>query len=195
VFCRTTTTDAEHCESEFVIEAFNVDPDEVMLETRCLDCAFPERRDWYRKYQQRVLWTGFDEIDGTGAVTRSVRWGEPPVVYSSPIQRRDVFETPAHSSSDGTMITGWRSRYIGNESPVRAISASVLPIQVVFSDSKIVQIEYTIESPGSLPQHRVERWWLYPGVGTIRREARITEDGAERLEIDAYTPPISILSD
>jgi hypothetical protein len=166
------------------------------LESRCLDCPGVERRDWYRRQAQRILWVGFDEMDPAGSVTRSVRWPEPVVVFQSPLQRRDRFTAAPQTSADGTTLSGWTAQYTGNESLSRAISASVLPIQIVFSESKVVSLEYKLESPGAPAEHRSERWWLYPGVGIVKREARITV-GSEpsRLEIDAYVPPLSILSD
>jgi hypothetical protein len=196
-FCRRIGKTTGSCNVQLVMRSTSVGLDSMALETRCASCANPERRDLFRRVGDEVQWLGFDVYASSGVLQRSVRWRQPPGLFALPPQQGATLVSPAQTAEDGTVLALWSARLAGTESPGQLVLASVVPIQVEFTASWVVEIESQISSPGSAPEYRLERWWLYPGVGLVRRETRIERPGetTSRLELDSYTPDISLVSE
>ncbi len=195
-FCRRIGKTSGPCSLRWVMRSVSAGPDSLAVETLCTGCAHPERRDLYRRLGDEVQWLGFDLYDDSGALQRSVRWRQPPGIFALPPQRDAAFGSVAQTAPDGTVLLQWSARLAGTESPVQVVYASGLPVPVEFTASWVVEIESGIAYPGFAPETRKERWWLYPGVGLVRRETQRQLEGgtAAPLESDSYVPGVSTLS-
>jgi len=196
-FCRRIGKTSGTCNVQIVMHSASVGLDSMALETRCASCANPERRDLFRRLGDQVQWLGFDIYAKSGALQRSVRWRQPPGIFALPPRQGATLGSAVQTAPDGTTLEQWSARLAGTDSPGQLVVASVVPIQVQFTRSWVVEIESRIAVPGSVPEHRLERWWLYPGVGLVRRETRLEREGdaAPRIEIDSYAPDVSLVSE
>jgi hypothetical protein len=195
-FCRRIGTNRGECDREFELESVAIGTDQVALDTRCYDCVPPERRDLFRKSDGQTTWLGFDLFDSGGQLLRTVRWPDPPILFSLPLRRGTLHRTvAAQSSPDGTELARWSSRDAGTDTPKHLVSTPVLPLEINFTNSRVFQLDYEIAPADAPRERRSERWWLYPGVGLVRRESVIERDGEPEpwLETDAFTPPLSSL--
>jgi hypothetical protein len=195
-FCRRIGRTSGACNQELVLQSTNVGLDSLAVETRCADCPTAERRDLFRRFGGEIQWLGFDLQARSGAPLHSVRWREPPALVGLPPRRGAILESPPQTSPDGTALLRWTSRDAGTDTPSHLVVATVIPVQIAFSQSRVIEIDYEIAMPGVAAEHRTERWWLYPGVGLVRRESRVASKGdtAPRLEIDSYEPPLTLFS-
>jgi hypothetical protein len=195
-FCRWLGKGSGACDAEVVMQSTSFGVDSLRIETRCGDCTNPERRDFFRQRGSEIQWLGFDAYAGTGELLRSVRWLQPPTLFRVPPQPGATHELPPQTAPDGTALQQWKARLIGTDSPREVMGASVLPIQLSFTDSWVLEIESSLAIPGSPTEHRLERWWLYPGVGLVQRETRLQLAGetTTRLVVEHYTPSLSLLS-
>jgi len=195
-FCRLDGKKSSACDAVLVVQSSSLGTDSLCVEIRCATCANPERRDFFRKRGADIQWVGFDEDAAGGLFRHTVRWREPATLFQLPPRAGATIELPPQTAQDGTTLSSWRARLVGMESPTEIVGASVLPIQLAFTDSWVLEIESSITTPGMPPEVRTERWWLYPGVGLVRRETRsqLAGETTTRLVVEHYTPSLSLLA-
>jgi hypothetical protein len=191
VFCHRIGSSDDPCTIASTQIASAAGSDSLVLERRCDDCSDPIRRDWFRRDGNRIVWLGFDLESPMSSVVRQVRWPKPPAFLALPSRTGQALVAPNQiAPADGTGLLDWKSTDTGRDSPVYSIASLGTPIQVVFDDCRVIALEYRLTDANGAENHR-ERWWLYPGVGLVRRETFIERDGAERFELETYTPTIS----
>ena len=146
----------------------------------------------------RIEWLGFDVPDSTGVLERSVRWPTPPALLELPAVQGAKLDAPAQTASDGTRLVHWSTSCGAPDSPYELILVPSLPglpaltVQLSFSESVVLDLDFTLEPPvGAAERHR-ERWWLYPGVGLVRREVRVERSGTSgaSYDLEAFVPNV-----
>lgn len=195
-FCRWIGNPSGACDAELVMQSASFGTDSLAVETRCATCSTPERRDLFRQRGAEIQWIGFDTHDAGGALRQSVRWRQPPTLFRLPPRSGATFELPPQTAPDGTSLSTWKARLVGTESPAEVVGASVLPVQIAFTDSWVLEVESSLTTPGNPTEQRTERWWLYPGVGLVQRESRSQHAGetTARLVVEHYTPSLTLLA-
>jgi hypothetical protein len=196
--CHRASADAHDCTRTTIARALRAGADSLRVETLCGDCADErlERSDLYRRSAARIEWLGFDVYDSTGVLARSVRWPQPPAFLEIPAVAGATLESPAQTAPDGTRLTHWSTSCGAPDSPYERITVPGLPglpaltVQLAFSESAVLDLDYGLESPGGLAERHRERWWLYPGVGLVRREVRIESLAGDTYDLEAWVPAV-----
>lgn len=190
LFCHRIGASDDGCSIASSQRAWSSGTDTLTLERRCDECREPVRRDLFRRDVNRIVWLGFDLELAAPAPVSQVRWPHPPAFVAFPLRSGQVLTAPDQSAPGGTGLRDWTATDSGKESPVYTFSGFGAPVQIVFDDCRVIALDYTLTDATSTERHR-ERWWLYPGVGLVRRETRIERGGEESVELETYTPSIS----
>ena len=202
-FCRRPSAESRDCARSSILTVESAGVDSVALGWSCAtgcDTPAPARLDLYRKNGDRLEWLGYDLLDPGGEPRGAVRWPQPPALLALPAEPELVLEGTPQTSADGTRLDRWRATTAsGTDSPSQILALPALAalpglqLQIVFSECRVVDLEYTLASPGGMPESRHERWWLYPGVGLVRREIRTEPAGAAALtyELQIYEPDVA----
>jgi hypothetical protein len=192
-FCHRTGS-ASDCDVDWILSSWSAGQDSLVLESRCGDCELPARRDWFRREARQIVWLGFDVEAGAATPAVQVRWPQPPGFLALPTTSRQNLTAADQVAHDGTALESWSARDGGRETPVYNFIADGVPVQVTFDESRCIDLEYVLRSAAGTETHR-ERWWLYPGVGLVRRERRVSRDGDPNpsYELETYTPSITDL--
>ena len=149
--------------------------DTLQSRTACEDCT-GARIDWFRRAAAHVEWLGWDDVDAGEVTIRSVRWPQPPRLLAQATVRGTVLEAVAQTASGGEQLESWRSEHTGSGSPVSNVEIEGKVVEVAYTGSAIVDIGYAWRDRDGMLETRHERWWLYPGVGLVRREATVARD-------------------
>jgi hypothetical protein len=193
-FCHVDNPESTACAHTSTWRAEAIGDDSLAVRITCDNCVGAERdrRELYRKSGSRLEWLGFDVYDAAGELSRSVRWPQPPALLDQPVRTGAVQVQSTQTASDGTQLLSWKSTLGNLDSPVHLVSAPGLPIQIVFSESRLVDIDLTLVDPDGVTEHRTERWWLYPGVGLVRRELKSerSDSPGQRYELQSYAPDV-----
>jgi hypothetical protein len=165
--------------------------DSLRVRSACEDCD-RGRFDWYRYVAGHVVWLGWDEVDGNDAVLQRVRWPQPPPLLARLTTRGNVLDGVAQSAPDGTRLERWRTLHFGTDSPVVNVQVSGRVVEVVFTGCATLDLDYALRDIGGVRERRLERWWLYPGVGVVRRDLRIERDDGTppRHVIETLVPSV-----
>jgi hypothetical protein len=194
-FCHRAHPDSTTCAATSTLHLESTGPDGIALRVECDECAGTEahRRDLFREVDARVEWLGWDELDAAANPTRSVRWPQPPVLFAAPVRSGDLQVGTPQDAAGGTRLESWTSTVGKLDSPVHYVDAPGLPIQIVFSESRRLELDYVLVHPGGRREARRERWWLYPGIGLVQREIEITRDDppGRSWELRSYAPTLS----
>jgi hypothetical protein len=143
------------------------------------------RLDWFRRTAGHVEWLGWDDVDADDVAQRRVRWPQPPRLLASATARGTVLVADAQASLDGTQLLRWRTQHSGSDSPTTVVDIGGAPIEVVYSASATLDLDFALRGPDGVLEQRLERWWLYPGVGLVRRDVRVQRDDG--------TPPARVV--
>lgn len=185
-FCHRAE-DTTECSHTSTLEIETGGDAEVAWRQECGACGL-HRRDFFHRNGARIEWLGYDLLDSAAAAVRGVRWPRPPALLSLPATRGRQWSAPAQTAPDGTHLAGWKVTVGEAESPAFTLAAAGLAVQLVFSECTVLDLEYALTPAGGAAESRRERWWLYAGVGLVRREIRATLDAQSYYELQTYTP-------
>lgn len=143
----------------------------------------------FRRRSRSIEWLGSDM--GVGETRRSVLWSEPVPVCDLPAVRGSRWVATTRTAADGSRLENWQSVVASPESPAHTIVAGGWAVQLAFTDATVLEIRYDLIAPGAPVARHSERWWLYPGVGLVRREVRVERGETSVFERRRFTPGLS----
>lgn len=195
LFCHRASESDPDCVRASILQASAAGADSLALHRSCSDCGERGRRDLYRRRGDGIEWLGWDVLDSTEAVVRAVRWPVPPVLLGVPTRPGATHAAPAQTSADGTRLDTWRATHVGSDDPVHLLDLGPLPTELAFTGCAVLELAFTLIAAGDAPEHHLERWWLYPGVGLVRR--RVTLERPDRpatTELETFLPTLENLT-
>jgi hypothetical protein len=175
-----------------VVHADSTGDDSLRVHRTCEDCT-TSRDDWFRLRDDRIEWLGWDDLDQGDVVTRSVRWPQAPPLLSRPTTKGAVLGGAAQTASDGTSLLRWRAVHLRSESPSYPLSLPGGTVEVVYSRSTVIELDFALRLADGIEEAHLERWWLLPGIGIVRREQRIERAGTTRTWTEIFTPSLANL--
>jgi hypothetical protein len=194
-FCRRVHADSTACASTSTLHFEAAGTDTLALRRECSPCSDDDgpRRDLFRRAGPRLEWVGFDVLAPDGTAARTVRWPEPPALFAAPVHAGDRLEATAQESADGTRLESWSAVAGGIEEPVHYVDAPGLPIQLVFSQSRVVSLQSVVVHADGRRETRHERWWLCPGLGLVQRDGEVwrSDRPGSRYAIESWAPTLS----
>lgn len=182
--------DASDCTHTSRLETEERDGNEVSWYYQCDSCPL-RRRDFFRQGISRIEWLGFETLDDSGVRERNVRWTHPPVLLNLPATPGRSWQAAAQAAPDGTSLSQWKVVVRAPDSPTFELSTGGFTIDLVFSECTVFDVEYVLAQSGADAEHRRERWWMYPGVGLVRREIHSEIEARSSYELQVYTPILS----
>ena len=183
-FCHDFEPDGSDCALRSTLRVESAGADSIWY--RWSDAAGKTTGELFRRRPRAIEWLGFDL--GVGEAQRRVLWSEPVPLCNLPAARGSRFAASTRTAADGSRLENWECVVAPPESPTHTIRVGALAVQLAFTDATVLDIGYDLIAPGeSTAQHR-ERWWLYPGVGLVRREVRVQRDEAVVFERRRFTP-------
>jgi len=188
-YCRRSSPASAPCVTT-TLRSDSIGTDSLRTHFTCEDCV-EGRDDFFHGRPERIEWLGWDDTDLDDAVVRRVRWPTPPPLVATRTRTGDVLEGAAQTAPSGVQLLRWRSTNRGPGSPSQAIGVVGGTLEIVYSRATMIDLDYALRIAGVEETH-LERWWLLPGVGLVRREARIERDGnAPRTTIESFVPSLA----
>lgn len=139
-----------------------------------------------RRRSRGLDWLGFETR--TQAASQRVSWSEPLPLCNLPAVRGSRITVAERWGSDGTRLENWEVVVAAPESPAHSIQVGALAVQLAFTDATVLDITYRLMPPGGSTAQVSERWWLYPGIGLVRRQIEIRRGAETRLELRRFAP-------
>lgn len=191
-YCRRTGSSTAACLTT-TMHADSIGTDSLRVHSTCEDCI-EARDDFYHGRAGRIEWLGWDDTDFDDAVLRRVRWTQPPALVATGTRLGDVLGGMPQISPSGVTLLRWRSTNRGTASPTQPVRAGAGTLEVVYSRSTMIDLDYALRIDG-VEESRVERWWLLPGVGLVRRETRVQRDGGPvQTTFESFIPSLTNVS-
>lgn len=190
-YCRRTGSATAACQIT-TLHADSIGVDSLRVHSTCEDCL-EARDDFFRGRASRIEWLGWDDTSIDDTVLRRVRWVDPPAFLAAGMSAGDEITGRAQTGAAGVELLHWRSTHRGTDSPAQSIRAGAGTVEVVYSRSTRLDLDYTLRIDGVEESH-LERWWLLPGVGLVRRETRLQRgNDAPQTTFESFTPSLTNL--
>ncbi len=183
-FCHDITPDGSDCTSQSTLQVESAGVDSIWYRWSGDDGEVTG--ELYRRRPRALEWLGFDH--GAGDARRRVMWSEPVPLCNLPAARGSRSTASTRTAADGSRLENWECVVASPESPTHTIRVSALAVQLVFTDATVLDIGYDLISPGESSERHRERWWLYPGVGLVRREVRVQRGDVVTFERRRFAP-------
>ncbi len=189
VYCRLTDEPDAPC-GDVVLHFEAAGAGAVRMQSSCEGCM--PRNDWFQRRNARIEWLGWDDLNSDETVVTSTRWPDPPVIIPSSAKRGDAWETPAQTAADGAQLIRWHVTHAGFESPSRLVSVLGGSVEIAYSGSTVLDLDYVLQLPDGRRESHLERWWLSPGVGIVKRDVRRQfSDGTPASHaVDIFVPSL-----
>jgi len=183
-FCHDLEPDGSDCTTHSTLRTVFAGRDSIWY--RWNDDGGQETGELFRRRPRALEWLGLDT--GVGDAWRRVLWSEPLPLCNLPAVRGSRMTAAARTSADGSRLDLWECVVASPESPTHTIRVSGLAVQLAFNDATVLDIGYDLTSPGKPTERHRERWWLYPGVGLVRREIRVQRGDTVSFERRRFAP-------
>lgn len=188
-YCRRTGSESAACLTT-TLHADSIGADSLRVHFTCEDCT-ESRDDFFHGRNGRIEWLGWDDTDFDDTVRRRVRWPEPPALLTAGMRAGTVLEGRAQSGAAGVELLRWRVTHRGTASPTQPVRAGAGVVEIVYSRATVLELDYAVRIDGS-EESRLESWWLLPGVGLVRREARVQRGSeAPQTTFESFLPSLA----
>jgi len=183
-FCHQHDSKSTECESHSTLRIETVGSD--LLWIRWEGDAGDATGELFRRRPRSLEWLGFET--GTGESRHQVLWPEPVPLCNLPAVRGTSVTAASRVATDGTRLDTWKASVAAPESPSHSVQLAGLSVHLAFTDATVLDITYALTPPGETTAQHRERWWLYPGVGLVRREVRVQRGDVATFELRRFTP-------
>lgn len=183
-FCHQRDPESTACEARSTLRIETVGSDSLWI--RWDGDNGDATGELYRRSPRNLEWLGFET--GAGESRRRVLWPEPVPLCNLPAVRGTRATAAWRVAADGTRLDAWQASVAAPESPSHTIRVGGLAVQLAFTDATVLDITYDLTPPGEIAAQHRERWWLYPGVGLVRREIRVRRGDVETFELRRFAP-------
>ena len=189
IYCRLTDQPSAAC-SDVVLHFESGGADTVRMQSTCDECAL--RDDWFRRRNERTEWLGWDDLNSDETVVASTRWPEPPMIVRPDARPGDSWDAAAQTAPNGAQLVRWHVAHAGFDSPSRVVSVLGGSVEIAYSGSTMLDLDYVIQAPDGRRESHLERWWLAPGVGIVKRDIRLqANDGTLASHVvDVFIPSL-----
>ncbi len=189
LYCRRPDQPNAPC-SDVVLRFESGGAGTVRMQSTCDGCA--PRDDWFQRRNERTEWLGWDDRNGDETIVASTRWPEPPVIVRPDAQPGNSWDAPAQTAPSGVQIVRWHVAHAGFDSPSSVVSVLGGAVEIAYSGSAVFDLDYVLQMPDGHRESHLERWWLAPGVGIVKRDIRLqSNDGTPASHgVDLFVPSL-----
>jgi hypothetical protein len=188
VYCRHENQPNAPCGD--VVLHFEADgTDTVRMQSTCDGCA--PRDDWFQRRNQDTEWLGWNDLNIDETIVARIRWPTPPVLMRANARRGDSWDAPAQTAANGTQLVRWHVAHAGFDSPSCVVSVPGGTVEIAYSGSTVLDLDYELQMPDGSRESHLERWWMAPGVGVVKRDIhRQSGDGSAAHMTDIFVPSL-----